>query len=93
MPALLPSKTGITCLGIVLLALVLPAFAADTADEFVVAASDDEEISVTRFPAEGEYLMIWLLPEYGFREAHRALAERMPRPGNKSSPPGIPTAP
>ena len=48
------------------------------ADEIVVTAFDDEEINVTRYRAKGEYLMIWLAPEYGFRKAHRALAERMP---------------
>jgi thiol-disulfide isomerase/thioredoxin len=60
------------------LVLGLPIFAAGAADEFAVPAFDDEEISVTRFAAEGEYLMIWLAPEYGFRKAHRELAERMP---------------
>jgi len=48
------------------------------ADEIIATVSDDVEITITRFPAQGEYLVIWLAPEYGFRRAHRSLAERLP---------------
>ena len=55
------------------------------ADPLVVTAHDDEEISVTRYRADGDYLMIWLAPEYGFRKAHRALAEHARRHGKYKS--------
>jgi thiol-disulfide isomerase/thioredoxin len=48
------------------------------ADEIIVTVSDDVEISITRYPAQGKYLLLWLAPEYGFRKAHRSLAERLP---------------
>lgn len=48
------------------------------AEEIVAPVSDDVEIMITRFPAQGEYLLIWLAPEYGFRKAHRSLADRLP---------------
>ena len=47
-------------------------------EEMVAPVSDDVEITITRFPAQGEYLLIWLAPEYGFRKAHRALTDRLP---------------
>jgi len=78
MPAFYSTRIRLTCLGFLLVVLGVPVFPVAAADELVMTAYDDEEISVTRFPAEGEYLMIWLAPEYGFRKAHRALAERMP---------------
>lgn len=46
------------------------------AEDIIVTASDDVEITVSRFPAQGEYLLVWLAPEYGFRKAHRSLADR-----------------
>lgn len=49
------------------------------ADRIIVDASDDVELSVKRFPAEGEYLLVWLAPEYGFRKAHQSLVARLPR--------------
>ena len=49
------------------------------AEEIVAPVSDDVEITITRIPAQGEYLLIWLAPEYGFRKAHRSLADRLPR--------------
>jgi thiol-disulfide isomerase/thioredoxin len=48
------------------------------AEEIVAPVSDEVEITITRFPAQGEYLLIWLAPEYGFRSAHRSLANRLP---------------
>jgi len=40
-------------------------------DEIIVTTSDDIDITVERFPSSGNYLMIWLAPEYGFRSGHR----------------------
>jgi len=42
-----------------------------------VPVSTGDEISVERFPATGKYLMLWLAPEYGFRGAHRAIAQKL----------------
>jgi len=42
-----------------------------------IPVSTGDEISVERFPATGKYLMLWLAPEYGFRGAHRAIAQRL----------------
>jgi hypothetical protein len=47
------------------------------AEEIIVTASKDVEITVTRFPTQGEYLLVWLAPEYGFRKAHRSLAGKL----------------
>ena len=46
-------------------------------DEIIVPASNDTEITVTRFAAAGKYLMVWLAPEYGFRTGHRSLARML----------------
>ena len=46
-------------------------------DEIIVPASNDTEITVTRFSAAGKYLMVWLAPEYGFRTGHRSLARML----------------
>ena len=39
---------------------------------------DDIEFEIERYPADGEFLLLWLAPEYGFRAAHREFAERLP---------------
>ena len=46
-------------------------------DEIIVPASNDTEITVTRFAAAGKYLIVWLAPEYGFRTGHRSLARML----------------
>lgn len=48
-----------------------------SADEIIVPASADNEITVNRFKAPGKYLIVWLSPEYGFRKAHQTMAERL----------------
>jgi len=45
------------------------------AEEIIVPVSDDNELTTEHFPAEGQYLMVWIAPEYGFRENHRKLAQ------------------
>ena len=47
------------------------------ADEIIVPASEDNELSVNRFQATGQHLIVWLAPEYGFRKAHKMLAKRL----------------
>lgn len=46
-------------------------------DEIVVSVSSDAEITIEHFPAAGEYLLIWLAPEYGFRPSHRTLSQAL----------------
>ncbi len=47
-------------------------------DDLTVSVRDDTEISIRRYPAAGEDLLLWLAPEYGFRPAHERLASRLP---------------
>jgi len=46
-------------------------------DEIIVPASEDNEITVNRFQSSGEYLIVWLAPEYGFRKTHETMAKRL----------------
>jgi len=48
-----------------------PSFAEN---EIIVPVSSGDEITIEIFPAKGKYLILWLAPEYGIREGHRALA-------------------
>ena len=43
-------------------------------NEISVPVSSGDEIAVEQFPASGKYLILWLAPEYGIREAHRSMA-------------------
>jgi thiol-disulfide isomerase/thioredoxin len=63
--------------GLLLIVLALPANSARAADEIQYESGDGVEIDLTRFQAEGEYLVLWLAPEYGFHPAHRALAQHL----------------
>lgn len=47
------------------------------AKEIIIPVKHSNEITVEQFPATGKYLMIWLAPEYGIREAHRSLASML----------------
>ena len=49
--------------------------------EITAPVADDMEISATRFSADGNYLLLWLAPEYGFRKAHRSMARRLAAQG------------
>jgi len=46
-------------------------------EDMVVPISNGAEISVERFQAKGEYLILWIAPEYGLRAAHRSVAEML----------------
>ena len=62
------------------LVLALQLFLVDqvlAAAEISVPVAHDNEIAVDRYPARGDYLLIWLAPEYGFRKAHRSMAQRL----------------
>ena len=50
-------------------------------DEISVPASDGIEMSVDRYVTPGNYLMVWLAPEYGFRSAHHSLAGMLTEQG------------
>jgi thiol-disulfide isomerase/thioredoxin len=68
----------------VTLALVLsclPASALHAQQNFSLPVGDDTEVDIVRYAADGDYLLLWLAPEYGFREAHRQLARRLPDEG------------
>ena len=45
-------------------------------EEIAVPVSNDTELTVNRYSsATGDYLIIWLAPEYGFRDGHRSMAQ------------------
>ena len=46
-------------------------------EEFSVSLSDDIDVAVDYFPARGDYLLLWLAPEYGIKPTHRILAEAL----------------
>ena len=49
--------------------------------EFELSTASDIDFSVTRYAADGDYLLLWLAPEYGFHEGHRQLARWLPDQG------------
>ena len=55
--------------------LLLSAASTRAEDEITARVSDDADISIERFPSPGKYLIVWLAPEYGFRQGHRTLAQ------------------
>ena len=61
-------------------ALILSIFISDLCfaeSEIVVPVSSGNEITIEKFPASGKYLILWLAPEYGIREAHRSMARML----------------
>ena len=44
-------------------------------EEIIVPASNDNELTVSRYKASGDHLIVWLAPEYGFRENHQSMAQ------------------
>lgn len=51
-----------------------PAF---SSSEISIPLSSGDEITTERFSADGDYLLLWFAPEYGFREPHRSLARAL----------------
>jgi thiol-disulfide isomerase/thioredoxin len=39
--------------------------------------SEDQEITLSVFPAEGRYLLLWIAPSYGFHKGHTDIAWRL----------------
>ena len=68
-----------TTLLLVLLQLLSPPV--NASQELIFTTPDDEEFSLQRYSSDGEYLLLWLAPEYGFRTAHHELAARLPQQG------------
>lgn len=66
---------------ILLLATLALQLSFANAEELSLAISDEVEVLVDRYPAKGDYLILWLAPEYGFRQAHRSMAQRLSRQG------------
>lgn len=52
---------------------------ASSQEEIIVPVSDEAELTVNRYAASGNYLIIWLSPEYGFRDGHRSMAQLLSR--------------
>ena len=51
------------------------------AAEMTVTLSTGDDITIKRYPASGNYLMLWLAPEYGFRDTHRTMAQKISEQG------------
>jgi len=60
-------------------AFVYPLYANET--EMTIPVSPEVDISVERFSASGDYLIIWLAPEYGLRSNHRFMARQLAQQG------------
>lgn len=56
------------------LSLISTAYASET---FSLPTSSGDELSVERFPAKGEHLLVWVAPEFGIRGAHHAMAKML----------------
>ena len=64
------------------LALACPTATVQGAQPYLsLPVGEDTDVDIIRYTAEGDYLLLWLAPEYGFREAHRQLARRLPAEG------------
>jgi len=50
-------------------------------ETLVVPVADDNELEIIQFPASGEFLLVWLAPEYGFGDAHHSMATRLSQQG------------
>ena len=61
--------------------LLLPLAAQAGTDEISYEATDEQEFNLLRYGADGDFLLLWLAPEYGFRDNHRAMATRLAAEG------------
>ena len=61
--------------------LLLPLAVLAEVDEITYEATDEQEFNLLRFGADGDYLLLWLAPEYGFRDNHRAMAANLAAEG------------
>jgi len=50
-------------------------------EEFSIPVANNVEINIEKFSASGKYLIVWLAPEYGLRNAHRSLAKLLAQNG------------
>jgi len=65
----------------VLAVVLLTPGAIQAQTEVNIPSSDDSDFTLTRFGANGDYLMLWIAPEYGLRAAHAELATRLAERG------------
>jgi len=59
---------------------LLPGLYSGTAysqEEIAVPAANDNELTVSRYKASGDHLIVWLAPEYGFRDNHHSMAQML----------------
>jgi len=59
----------------------LPTAAPGAQPHLGLTVGEDTDVDIVRYPAAGDYLMLWLAPEYGFRDMHRELAGRISAEG------------
>lgn len=64
-------------LQLAVLIFIIFCHASHAKDEIVVSVSSDVDIAIEHFPAAGDYLLVWLAPEYGFRPSHQTLARAL----------------
>ncbi len=43
--------------------------------------SDDLEVLITRYPAEGEQVLLWIAPSFGFRQGHSDISQLLSKNG------------
>ena len=56
-------------------------FAVMAENEITISISSDIEIVAEKYPSNGDYLILWLAPEYGLREGHRSIARLLTKHG------------
>ena len=70
---------SITCLLTILLSIVIttPGYAKTNGKsyEYQITATDGTDLNLVRYPAQGDYLMIWIAPGYGIHERSVEIAQ------------------
>jgi thiol-disulfide isomerase/thioredoxin len=61
------------------LLLICPAQAQPISETKIV--SDDLEVLVFRYPAEGKQLLLWIAPSFGFRQGHSDMSQLLSKQG------------
>lgn len=51
------------------------------AEALDVSLSDDVEVRIHHYPAQGEHLILWLPPSFGFKQRHQHGAQQLARAG------------
>ena len=53
------------------------AYADTSGQDFVVTAKDGTELSLSRYPAEGDFVIVWIAPGYGIHKRSTQTASRL----------------